>query len=136
MHYGFPKCLHSDQGRDFESRLIKGLCRVANITKTRTTPYHPQGNAQTERFNRTLLDMHGTLEEDKKKAWPEFVAPLVHAYNCTRQASTSCSPHFLMFGQQPRLLIALGINLSMHRRIHHTQPMPKIFVLVLPTHMI
>ena len=136
MHYGFPKCLHSDQGRDFESRLIKGLCRVANITKTRTTPYHPQGNAQTERFNLTLLAMLGTLEEDKKKAWPEFVAPLVHAYNCTRHASTGYSPHFLMFGQQPRLLIALGINLSMHRRIHHTQPMPKIFVLVLPTHMI
>ena len=136
MHYGFPKCLHSDQGRDFESRLIKGLCRVANITKTRTTPYHPQGNAQTERFNLTLLAMLGTLEEDKKKAWPEFVAPLVHAYNCTRHASTGYSPHFLMFGQQlrPPIDLALGINLS--SQIHHTQPMPKIFVLVLPTHMI
>ncbi len=91
MQYGFPKRLHSDQGRDFESRLIKDLCDMANIAKTRTTPYHSQGNAQTERFNRTLLDMLGTLEDDKKHAWPSFVGPLVHAYNCTKHASTGYS---------------------------------------------
>ncbi len=110
MQYGFPKRLHSDQGRDFESRLIKDLCDMANIAKTRTTPYHPQGNAQTERFNRTLLDMLGTLEDDKKHAWPSFVGPLVHAYNCTKHASTGYSPHLLMFGQQPRLPIDLTLG--------------------------
>ena len=112
MHYGFPKRLHSDQGRDFESRLIKDLCRLANIEKSRTTPYHPQRNPQTERFNRTLLDMMGTLEDDKKNAWPDFVAPLVHAYNCTKHASTGYSPHFLMFGKQPRLPVDLALGIG------------------------
>uniref|UniRef100_A0A3P8RU93 Gypsy retrotransposon integrase-like protein 1 n=1 Tax=Amphiprion percula TaxID=161767 RepID=A0A3P8RU93_AMPPE len=65
VHYGFPERLHSDQGRDFESCTIKELCQVANIHKVRTTPYHPRGNP-VEWFNRTLLDMLGTLQDQDK----------------------------------------------------------------------
>jgi transposase InsO family protein len=86
VHYGFPACLHSDQGRHFESKLIHTLCKIANISKTRTTPYHPMGNGMCERFNRTLLHMLGTLSEEQKTNWKNFVAPVVHAYNTTKHA--------------------------------------------------
>ena len=112
VHYGIPQKLHSDQGPDFESRTIKELCALAGIQKIRTTPYHPRGNP-VERFNRTLLDMLGTLAEKEKSHWKDFVKPLVHAYNCTRNDTTGFSPYELMFGRQPRLPVDLVFGLPM-----------------------
>lgn len=55
VYYGIPERLHSDQGSDFESKLMKKL-EVAGIKKTQTTLYHSWGNP-VEHFNRTLLNM-------------------------------------------------------------------------------
>lgn len=111
VHYGFPERLHSDQGPDFESITIKELCEISGTKKVHTTPYHPRGNP-VERFNRTLLQMLGTLSQSEKHHWKDFVKPLVHAYNCTKNEVTGFSPYELMFGRQPRLPIDLVFGLS------------------------
>jgi transposase InsO family protein len=103
QHYSFPVTLPSDQGRICLSKIIVELCKLANIKNSRTTPYHPQGNGQVERLNQTLLNMLGTLDEEKKPDWKSYVALLVHSYNATRHESMGYNPHFLMFGWHPRL---------------------------------
>lgn len=103
VHYGLPNRIHSDQGPDFESHLVKDVLGVLGIKKSRTTPYHPQGDPQPERFNRTLLNMLGTLEYTKKAQWSQYISQLVHAYNCSQNEATGYSPYFLMFGREPTL---------------------------------
>ncbi|XP_038135186.1 uncharacterized protein LOC119779586 [Cyprinodon tularosa] len=100
---------------------------MAGINKVRTTPYHPRGNP-VERFNRTLLDMLGTLTDREKCHWKEFVKPLVHAYNCTKNDSTGFSPYELMFGRQPRLPVdlAFGLPLTDDEPESHSQYVQKL----------
>ena len=111
-HYGFPEKFISDQGRNFESDLIKELCKIAGVKKVHTTPYHPQGNGQCERFNSTLCNMLGTLSEEEKSDWKSYLGCMTHAYNCTKHASTTYSPYYLMFGRHPRLPIDVEFGLN------------------------
>lgn len=112
VHYGFPAKIHTDQGANFESEMIRDLCELAGITKSRTSPYHAMGNGMTERFNRTLIGMLGTLDLDRKQDWKAHIAPLVHAYNSIRHESTGYSPYELMFGRPPRLAIDVMFDIT------------------------
>ena len=92
--------------------MIGKLCKLAGVKKSRTTPYHPMGNGMVERFNKTLLNMLGTLSDNQKSNWKDHVSTLTHAYNAADHESIGFSPFYLMFGRHPRLAIDafLGIK--------------------------
>lgn len=111
-YHSFPEYILSDQGANFESNLIKELCKLGGVEKLRTSPYHPQTNGQCERFNRTLINMLGTLNAKQKQDWTTQIGALTHAYNCTKSDATGFSPYFLIFGRNPRLPIDVRMGLS------------------------
>ena len=107
--------LITDQGPQFEGRLFQQLMKEAEIRKIRTTPYHPEGNAQCERFNRTLLNMLRTMPPECKGKWQEWVSSMTHAYNCTVSKTTRFAPYLLMFGRDPRIPIDNELELPLGR---------------------
>ena len=91
MHYGIPLRIHSDQGAKFESRSLKELCHILRMEMSRTTSYHRMGNGMCERFNRTLLNILGTLNSE---------------------------PFYLMFGKEPQLSTDLAFGVNTNKQHH------------------
>ena len=120
LRFGIPNHLLSDQGGEFESKVIHGISKLMGVKKIRTTPYHPQTNGLCERMNRTILHMLRTLEETQKRSWPKLLNKLVHAYNCTQHSSTGFTPFHLMFGREATLPIdqIMKTNDSAQRKTH------------------
>lgn len=77
----FPSKI-ADQGRSFESAVVRELCKCTGIRKTHTTPYHNQATGPPKGF-RTLLNMLGMLEPHLKSRWHEHLGAMTHTYNCT-----------------------------------------------------
>ena len=98
--FGIPERIHSDQGKSFDNKIVKALCTVYGVKYTSTAPYNPRGNAQCERFNRTLHDLLRTLPAEDKKNWPRHIQARVFAYNATVHSTTGFQPYHLMFGRK------------------------------------
>lgn len=121
--YGFPKRIHSDQGANFESQLIKELLELAGVHKSHTTPYHPMGNGIAERYNRTLGNMIRALPAHSKARWPQMLQLLTFCYNCTEHETTGFAPFYLMFGRIPRLPVDVVFQhvLQNHSVVNHRE---------------
>ena len=100
-----PAYLLSDKGKSFTTTVVEDLCTLYGVKKLRTSSYYPQTNGQVEHMNQTLIHLIGKLDKDKKACWSKHLPELLMAYNSTHLAVTGYSPHFLLFGRRPRILV-------------------------------
>ena len=109
--FGIPKQLHTDQGKNFTSTLVKELCKHVGITKTRTTPYDPQSDGMVERFNRTLLNLLSIAVEEDEHNWDAQLPLTLLAYRTSVHEATNATPFYLTFGRDPVLPEDILFNL-------------------------
>ncbi|GFW19896.1 hypothetical protein TNCV_3561991 [Trichonephila clavipes] len=101
--YGVPLQLHSDQGRNFVSAVLKGVCELLGIDKTKTTPLHPQSDGMVERFNRTIHNNLSLMVSKNQQDWDQKVPLFLLAYRSAVHETTGYSPSQMLFGQDLRL---------------------------------
>ena len=107
--FGMPSVIHSDQGREFENKIMHELCLLGGSHKTRTTPYHPESDGMVERFNRTLLMMLAMFAGKNRDDWDDLLPAVMMAYRSSVHESTGFSPHRLMFGEECTLPMDIGL---------------------------
>jgi len=86
---------------------VAELCKLTGVHITHTTPFHPRSDGQTERMNRTLLQMLRTTASDHPKDWRSKLPSIMAAYHMTKHATTSVTPNRARLGREVLLPAAM-----------------------------
>jgi transposase InsO family protein len=112
--FGAPRIIHTDQGKNFDSKLFRCLCEALEISKTRTTPYHPRSNGQVERYNQQIASYIRCFLEGKIEDWDQYLPLLGMSLRATVSRSTGYTPNMLCLGREVNLPldVLLGTNVQ------------------------
>lgn len=103
--YGCPKAIITDNGTNLVSSYANNFFKMFGIKRHLTSPYHPQSNGQTERFNRTLATSLAVFVHKNQKLWSDYLQAVTFAYNITEHDASHACPFELVFGRRPRIPI-------------------------------
>ena len=106
----------TDRRTQFLSEVILEINKKLAIQKINTSPYRPQTNGLTERFNKTLVQMLTMYVGVHQKDWDEFLPYVCFAYRTAIHSSTGETPFYVMHGRDPRIPGDLSIREEEERR--------------------
>lgn len=98
--FGYPDFIHSDRGSQFMSKSVREFLNSNGISQSRTTPYHPIGNGQCERYNGILWKgiKLALADENKDEAhWEKVLPKVLHAQRSLLCTATNATPHDRLF---------------------------------------
>ena len=90
--FGMPHYIHSDRGSSFMSRELKDYLSSKGIATSRTTPYNPQCNGQTERYNGIIMNTIKLGLQSKQlpiKYWEIMLPDALHSIRKSYQRPNS-----------------------------------------------
>ncbi len=101
--YNTPKVLLSDNGTEFNSQILEGICKEYGITKTNVMTYHPASNGMVERQNRKIIQNLRKMVGDISTSWHEWMPQVMASLNSSLHKTIGETPHFVVFGQGLRV---------------------------------
>lgn len=111
LKHGVPQKILTDRGTNFMSDFMIDFYELLDIKKLTTSSYHPQTNALTERFNRTLASMLTPFVNENKDNWDDLLPYILFSYNTSTQESTKLSPFEVLYGgRKPKLPQQIDFN--------------------------
>ncbi|OMJ26577.1 Retrovirus-related Pol polyprotein from transposon [Smittium culicis] len=103
FNHGCPKKLLSDNASYFKSELFTSFCRRYGIKHLFSSPYHPETNGTTERFNRTIKSMIKVYIEKNQNEWDKLLNSHLLAYRTAKHETLGISPFESLYGREARL---------------------------------
>ena len=100
VRFGVPWCVHTDQGRNFDSELFQTFCSLLEAAKTRTTPYRPSANGQVERYNQLVLNFLRCFLGQQQRQWDTYLPSLGMSVRSMVNRNTGFTPNFLQLGRE------------------------------------
>jgi hypothetical protein len=105
--FGCPFQVFTDQWRNFKSTLLRAMCDLLHIHKSRTTPYHPSANGEVERCNRTLMAAVRCFIGKNQRSWDQYLPQLAGESRASVNRSTGYTPNMMMLGREIGLPVQL-----------------------------
>ncbi|CAF1169061.1 unnamed protein product [Didymodactylos carnosus] len=75
--HGAPDKIITDQGQHFNNELIAAMSALIGSKHVFSTPYHPQTNGQTERFNATFATQLSKYCDEDKSNWDLYLPSIL-----------------------------------------------------------
>lgn len=95
--FGVPEIIHSDNGKQFASKVFADMIKDYKITHITTAYYSPQSNA-SERVNQSVLAAIRTYVENDHRDWDLYLAEIEQALRTSVHSATGTNPFFALFG--------------------------------------
>jgi hypothetical protein len=108
-HHGLPTCLISDRDSKFTSEFWIELQSALQTHLNMSSAGHAQTDGQTERANRTVIEMLRAYIGPHHNNWDQHLVAAEFAYNNSVNATTGFTPFFLNSGQHPHTPLTLSV---------------------------
>ncbi len=101
--YNAFKVLLSDNGAEFNNKILEAISKECGTTKSNVMVHHPASNGMVERQNRKIIQHLRCLVGDISSTWHEWMPQVMASLNSSLHKTIGDTPYYVVYGQDFRL---------------------------------